>query len=169
MRDGFQVKETGQQKLSLERYNVQRMVFVPLFLGVLAIGGLVFMRRSDAVILSQKISVATAFYAVVSVAFSCFSVQLLKRKGRKSELWLFQMLYVIANTSFLTYISYAVFLETGSVAVYVLAVLAGCCSLLYHAGEYMLCAGIEFLMPLVLYLDEKMMLQQFVYLSVQKL
>lgn len=162
---GFRVKETEQQKLSLERYNVQRMVFVPLFLAVVAIGALIFMRRSDAVSLSQKISVAMAFYAVVSMAFSCFSVQLLKLKGRKSELWLFQMLYVIANTSFLTYISYAVFRETGSVAVYVLAVLAGCCSLLYHPGEYLLCVGIEFLMPLVLYLDEKMTWQQFVFLT----
>ena len=80
---GFQVKETEQQKFSLERYNVQRMVFVPLFLAVLAIGSLILLRRSDAVILSDKVSIATAFYVVVSVAFSCFSVQLLKRKSKK--------------------------------------------------------------------------------------
>lgn len=165
MGDGFQRKKTERQKLSLERYNVQRMVFVPLFLAVLAIGSLIFMRRSDAVMLSQKISIATAFYAVVSVAFSVFFVQLLKRKSRKSELWLFQMLYIIANTSFLTYISYAVFQETGSMAVYVIAVLIGSCSFLYQYSEYMICAGIECLMPLMLYLEEKLTLQQFVFLA----
>jgi len=150
----FSKNGTDGQKLTLERRNVQRVVFVPLFMAAVAVAGVVFLHRSEAYRNSLYLSVAMALYAVISLAFSCFAVQLLKRKSKRSELWLFQMIYMIVNTGFLTYISYGFLKATGSLFVYALSVLAGACLLLYSKGEYALCAGIECLLPLVLYMEE---------------
>lgn len=156
----FSKKGTDQQKLTLERKNVQRIVFVPLFLAVLSVVAVIFMKKTALFELSDRLFVAMTLYAVISVAFSCFAVQMLKRKSRKSELWLFQMLYLIANTGFLTYISYAYLKDTGSVLVYVLTVFFGACCLLYSRFEYVVCVGIECVFPLVLYLEETLQPQQ---------
>lgn len=155
----FSKNGTDGQKLTLERRNVQRVVFVPLFMAAVAVAGVVFLHRSESYRNSLPLSVAMALYAVISLAFSCFAVQLLKRKSKRSELWLFQMIYMIVNTGFLTYISYGFLKATGSLFVYALSVLAGACLLLYSKGEYALCAGIECLLPLVLYMEAALLPQ----------
>lgn len=160
MENVFSKRGTDQQKLTLERKNVQRIVCVPLFLAALSTFGIFFLHKTELVQLSDKLVIAMAFYAVISVAFSCFAIQLLKRKSKKSELWLFQMLYLIVNTSFLTYISYAFKEGTGSFLPYVLAVFLGACCLLYTKWEYLLCAGIECLFPVMLCLEKTMQPQQ---------
>ena len=118
----FSKRGTDRQRLALERNNSQRIVFVPLFLAGLSIFCIVFLQKAELFRLSDKLIIAMAFYAVISVAFSCFAIQLLKRKSKKSELWLFQMLYLIVNASFLTYISYAFLKGTGSLLLYVFTV-----------------------------------------------
>ena len=150
----FSNKGTDQQKLTLERKNVQRIVFVPLFLAVLSVVTVIITKKMDLFKLSNRLFIAMTLFAVSSVAFSCFAVQMLKRKSRKSELWLFQMFYLIANTGFLTYISYAYLKDTGSVLAYVLTVFFGACCLLYSRFEYILCVAIECVLPLVLYLEK---------------
>ena len=158
----FSKNGTDGQKLTLERRNVQRVVFVPLFLAAVASAGVVFMHKSELYGESLSLSVAMTLYAVISVAFSCFAVQLLKRKSKRSELWLFQMIYMIANTGFLTYISYGIWEKTGSLFVYALAVLAGACILYYGKGEYAVCAGIESLFPVTLYMNGMFLPHHFV-------
>ncbi len=161
MRYGFSERGTDQQKPALERKNVQRIVFVPLITVVLSVLGIFFLHRFEELRLSHPlIIIAMAFYAVISVAFSCFAIQLLKRKSKSSELWLFQMVYLIVNTGFLTYISYAFYMETDSLSAYVFAVFFEACCLLYTAWEYVLCAGIECMFPLVLWLENSLQPQQ---------
>ncbi len=157
---GFLEKGTDQQKLTLERKNVQRIVFVPLFFAVLSVFGVIFLHKSDSSGFSDKLFVAMAFYAVVSAAFSCFAIQLLKRKSRKSELWLFQMLYLIVNTGLLTYISYAFWEGTGSLLPYFLTVLLGACCLLHNKWEYLLCVVIEGVFPFALYFEEVLLFRE---------
>lgn len=157
---GFSKSETDRFKPALEHKNVQRIVFVPLFMAALAIAGVVFLSRTDAVSFPKGFSIALAFYAVVSGAFSCFAVQMLKRKSKKSELWLFQMLYLIVNSGFLTYISYVFFRQTESLILYVLTVVFCSCAMFYSCGEYVLCAGIQWLLPAVLYIEKGLMPQQ---------
>lgn len=156
----FSKRGTDREKLTLERKNVQRIVFVSPFMAILAVFGIVFLCKSEMVLLSDKSIIAMAFYAVVSVACSCFAVQLLKRKGRKSELWLFQMVYAIMNAGFLTYIAYAFLKGTGSFFLYGFTVVVCACCLLYQPWEYLLCVGIEALFPLALYLEEALLPQQ---------
>ena len=160
MQNVFSQSGTDRQKLSLERKNVQRIVFVPLFMALLTIFGIVFLSKAELFRLSDKLIVAMAFYTVVSVAFSCFAVQLLKRRSKKSELWLFQTVYLIANAGFLTYISYAFKEGTGSLLPYVFTVILCACCLLYNPWEYVLCAGIEALFPLALHLEDTLLTQQ---------
>ena len=154
MWDVFSKAGTDRQKPTLERKNVQRIVFVPLFMALLSIGCVIFLHNSEEYPFTGKLSIAMAFYAVISLAFSCFAFQLIKRRSKKSEMWLFQMLYMIANTSFLTYISYACWEGLGTLTVYTMAVILNACALLYHKGEYVMCAGIECLLPLVLYTEK---------------
>ena len=135
---------------ALERRNVRRIFCVTFFMTLAAILVSFLMKKSDAASPLGKGSVAIAVYAVVSAAFSCFAFQMLRKKSRKRELWLFQMIYVIVNTSFLTFISYSVWEYTGSLLVYCFVVFFNSCSVLYNKGEYVLCAGIELLMPLLL-------------------
>ena len=156
----FSNNGTDRQTLTLERKNVQRIVFVPLFLAVLSVLGIVFLYKAELFRLSDKLIVAMALYGVSSVAFSCFAVQLLKRKSKKSELWLFQMLYLIVNTGMLTYISYAFWKGTGSVVPYMLTVLLGACCLLYSKWEYVLCVAIESVVPIVLYSEKALLPEQ---------
>ena len=73
----FSNNGTDRQTLTLERNNVQRIVFVPLFLAVLSVIGIIFLHKADLFRLSDKLIVAMALYGVSSVAFSCFAVQLL--------------------------------------------------------------------------------------------
>lgn len=147
---------TDKQKKTLERNNVQRILFVTLFMAILAFSGILFLRRGDFFLLSDKFYVSVAFYGVVSAAFCCFAFQMLKRRSKKSELWLFQMIYMIVNISFLTYISYSFLTCTGSLALYCFFVLVNSCCLFYNKGEYVLCMGIELLLPMLLYLDKVM-------------
>lgn len=162
----FSKRGTDRQRLALERNNSQRIVFVPLFLAGLSIFCIVFLQKAELFRLSDKLIIAMAFYAVISVAFSCFAIQLLKRKSKKSELWLFRMLYLIVNTSFLTYISYAFLKGTGSLLLYVFTVSVCACCLIYGKWEYLLCVSIESVLPLVLYLEKSLLPQQTVVLVV---
>ncbi|MBQ8798038.1 MAG: diguanylate cyclase [Lachnospiraceae bacterium] len=146
----FSKNGTDRQKCTLERKNVQRIFFVTLLLAALSCTGVIVLHKDNTFALPEKSFVAVTLYAVGSVAFSCFAFHLLKRKSKKSELWLFQMLYMIANTGFLTYISYSLWKSTGSFLMYALVVLLNSCVLLYNKGEYALCAGIECLMPVAL-------------------
>lgn len=146
----FSKTGTDRQKCTLERKNVQRIFCVAFLLAVLACTGVIVLHKDNSFALPEKSFVAVTLYAVGSVAFSCFAFYLLKRKSKKSELWLFQMLYMIANASFLTYISYSMWKSTGSFLLYALVVLLNSCVLLYDKGEYALCAGIECMMPVVL-------------------
>ena len=164
MGNGFSGRGTDQQKPALERKNVQRIVWVPLFMAALSIFGIFFLHQSELFSLSDKLIIAMAFYAVISVACSCFAIQLLKRKSKKSELWLFQMVYLIGNAGFLTFISYAFWEGTGTLLLYVLSVIFCASCLLYSKWEYALCAGIECLFPLVLYWDKLLLPQQTVVL-----
>ena len=161
----FSNNGTDRQTLTLERKNVQRIVFVPLFLAVLSVLGIVFLYKKELFRLSDKLIVAMALYGVVSVAFSCFALQLLRRKSKKSELWLFQMLYLIVNTGMLTYISYAFWKGTGSVVPYLLTVLLGACCLLYNKWEYGLCVAIEAVFPIVLYSEKALLPEQTVVVA----
>ena len=154
MWDVFSKSGTDRQKPALERRNVQRIVFVPLFMAALSIGCVVFFHESEVYPFWEKLSIAMAFYAVISLAFSCFAYQLIKRRSKKSEMWLFQMLYMIVNTSFLTYISYACWEGTGTLTVYTMTVILSACVLIYHKGEYVMSVGIECLLPLVLYTEK---------------
>lgn len=146
----FSKTGTDRQKYTLERKNVQRIFCVTLLLAAVACIGVLVLHKDNSFALPEKSIATVAFYAVGSVAFSCFAAHLLKRKSKKSELWLFQMMYMIANTSVLTYISYFLWKNTGSFLMYVLVVLLNSCVLLYEKGEYALCAGIECLLPAVL-------------------
>lgn len=161
----FSKNGTDKQKLTLERKNVQRILCVSLFSAALAGGALIFLRKSVQNTLSEDFFVAVAFYAVMSVAFACFSFQFLRRKSKKSELWLLQMLYMIVNTGFLTYIAYSVWEGTGSLLVYCLLVVFNSCSLLYNKGEYVLCIGIELSVPLILTLEKSLLSQHIVLLG----
>lgn len=161
---GFPQRGTEQQKLALERRNVQRIVFVPVIMAIAAIVGVFTLHKSNDFF--GNLLIAMAFYAVVSVAFSCFAFQLIRRRSRKSELWLFQMLYMIANAGFLTYISYAFWEHTGSVDVYVMAVLSVAVVMLYRKEEYVLCGVIEGILPLMLCLEGKLLPQQGVLIAV---
>lgn len=164
MGNGFSGKGTDQQKPALERKNVQRIVWIPLFMAALSVFGMFFLHKSGMASLSDTLIIAMAFYAIVSVAFSCFAVQLLKRKSKRSELWLFQMVYVIGNTGFLTFVSYEFWNGTESLSVYVLTVVFCASCLIYTTWEYALCVGIECLFPLVLYWDKSVLPQQTVVL-----
>lgn len=143
----------GSKESALERKNMRRIFFVTLFLTVLAAAASLIIRMSDTEASFQSASVAVTVYAVVSAAFSCFAFQMLLRKSRKSELWLFQMVYVIVNTSFLTFISYCAWEYSGSLLVYCFVVFFNSCSILYYKGEYALCAGIELLLPFALLVE----------------
>ncbi len=156
----FSKQGTDKQRATLERRNVQRVFFVTLFMAVLSFSCVLVLRGKEKVVFPDKLWVACAFYGVLSAAFSCFAFQLLRRKSRKSELWLFQMLFLIANTSFLTYISFCFWECTGSFIVYGFCVLINSCSLLYNKGEYGLCFGIGCLMPVVLFFDGLLTTQQ---------
>lgn len=162
----FSEKGADRRMLTLERKNVQRILFVPIFTAAFSLLCVFFLNKSDTYLFSKKLSIAMAFYAVISVAFSCFAFQLVKKKSKKSELWLFQMVYMIANTCFLTYISFAFWQDTGALTVYLLVVFTGSCSLLYSKGEYALCAGIECILPFVLYLEDRLMPQQILLIVV---
>ena len=155
----FSKSGTDKQRSTLEHKNVQRILFVTLFTAVLAFSGIFVLHRENLFLFSDLFFAVTAFYGVASAAFSLFAFQLLRRKSKKSEAWLFQMVYLIANAGFLAYISYSVWAGTGSLVVYGFAVLLNSCSLLYNKGEYVLCAGIELLMPLVLYMDKALLPQ----------
>lgn len=152
----FSKTGTDRQKCTLERKNVQRIFCVTLLLAVIACVSVMVLHKDNSFALPEKSVAMVAFYAISSVAFSCFAYHLLKRKSKKSELWLFQMMYLIVNTSFLTYISYFLWKNTGSFLLYVLVVLLNSCVLLYDKGEYALCAGIECLMPVVLLYEKAM-------------
>lgn len=157
---GFGLPQNGteQQKLTLERKNVQRLVFVPIIMAIVSFFCVFALHKSNASF--GNLLIAMAFYAIASVAFSCFAFQLLRRRSRKSELWLFQMLYLILNTGFLTFISYAYWEHTGSVDAYVIAVLTVAVSMLYHKEEYALCMVIEGIFPLMLWMEGKLLPQQ---------
>lgn len=159
---GYVFSKTGtdKQKLTLERKNVQRILCVTLFLAVLALFCVFFLNKAAETVPTNTLSVGLAFYAVMSVAFACFAFQLLKRKSKKSELWLFQMVYMILNTSFLTYIAFSVWEVSGSLLAYCLVVVMSSCSLLYSKGEYLICLGIELSMPLILMLEKTLLPHQ---------
>ena len=161
----FSEKGADRRMLTLERKNVQRILFVPIFLAAFSLLCVFFLNSSDTYLFSGKLLIAMTFYAVVSVAFSCFALQLLKKKSRKSELWLFQMSYMIVNTCFLTYISFAFWQDTGTLTVYFTAALLCACSLLYSTGEYVMCAGIECILPLALYLEGCLKPQQMLFIG----
>lgn len=146
----FSKTGTDRQKYTLERKNVQRIFYVTLLLAVVACVSVLVLHKDNFFALPEKSIAIVAFYAVGSVAFSCFAAQLLKRKSKKSELWLFQMMYMIVNTSILTDISYFLWKNTGSFLMYILVVLLNSCVLLYEKGEYALCVGIECMLPAVL-------------------
>lgn len=161
----FSKQGTDRQKCTLERKNVQRVFFVTLFMAVLSFLCVVLLRKKEAAAFSDKLWVACVFYGIVSAAFSCFAFHFLRRKSKKSELWLFQMIYLIANTSFLTYLSFSFWECTGSFVVYGFCVLMNSCGLLYNKGEYGLCVGIEFLMPVVLFLEKVLLPQQVFFMG----
>ena len=155
----FSKSGIDRQIRTLEHKNVQRILFVTLFTAVLAFTGIFVLHRETRFLFSNLFFAVTAFYGVASLAFSLFAFQLLRRKSKKSEKWLFQMVYMFVNAGFLAYISYCVFACTGSFVVYGFAVLLNSCSLLYNKGEYALCTGIELLMPLGLYMDKALLPQ----------
>ncbi len=145
MKQVFSKKGTDR-KCALERKNVQRMVFVTLFMAAMAVTGIVTG-------IAGGYSGVLGFYAVGSVAFGVFGIHMLRKKSRRSDLWLFQMIYLIANISILTYISYFCYETTGSFMVYGLVIILNSCGLLFQKSEYLLCMGIEAMMPLAVYLE----------------
>lgn len=146
--------EKNSRGNALERKNIRRIFCVTLFMAVAAAAASLMIKKSGAETAFQNGLIAITVYAVVSVAFSCFAFQMLLRKSRKSELWLFQMVYVIVNASFLTFISYCAWEYNGSLLVYCFVVFFNSCSMLYYKGEYALCAGIELLLPLALVMEK---------------
>lgn len=156
----FSKTGTDKQRYTPERKNVRRVLFVALFMAVLSIFCVAFFHKTAGNPGSEKLSAALAFYAVFSVAFSCFAFPLLRRRSKRSELWLFQMSYIIVNTSFLTYISFLFWERTGSLTIYCLLVLINSCSLLYNKGEYALCFGIEGMLPVVLFREQTLLPQE---------
>ncbi len=150
----------GSKRNTLERTNLRRIFFGTLFTALVVFGALLFMKQSEAGKESEGIVTVAAVYAVVSAAFSCFAFRLLQKKSKASELWLFQMSYLIINTSFLTYLSYAVLMYTGSLMLYFFTVILSSCLLLCRKGEYALCAGMELLLPVVLLLEKSLSPEQ---------
>lgn len=153
MRQVFSKNGTDKKKCALERKNVQRMVLVTLFMAAMAMTGIVMG-------IAGEYSVVLGFYGVGSVAFGLFGIHMLRKKSRRSDLWLFQMIYLIANISVLTYISYFCYETTGSFMVYGLVILLNSCGLLFQKSEYLLCMGIEVMMPLAVYLESGLSAEQ---------
>lgn len=153
MRQVFSKNGTDRNPCALERKNVQRMVLVTLFMAVMALTGIVTG-------IAGGYAGILGFYCVGSVAFGLFGVHMLRKKSRRSDLWLFQMIYLIANISVLTYISYVCYEATGSFMVYGLVILLNSCGLLFQKSEYMLCMGIEVMMPLAVYLESGLSTEQ---------
>ena len=165
---GYVFSKTGtdRQRKTLERKNVQRILFVTLFMVVLAVACTLGLKKENRFLFPDKFFVAVAFYGVVSFAFSALAFQLLKRKSKKSEMWLFQMVYMIVNISYLTYLSYSVWSCTGTLLVYGFAILLNSCCLLYNKGEYALCMGIELILPFVLWKGEALLPQHVIFVAV---
>lgn len=161
----FSKAGTDRQRKTLERKNVQRILFVTLFMAILSLACTLGLRKENRFLFSDSFFVAATFYSVVSFAFSGFAFQLLKRRSKKSELWLFQMVYMIVNISYLTYLSYSVWACTGSLLIYGFAVLLNSCYLLYNKGEYALCMGIELILPLVLWKGETLLSQHVIFIA----
>ena len=153
MRQVFSKNGTDRQTCALERKNVQRMILVTLFMTILAMTGIVTG-------VAGGYSVVFGFYAVGSVAFGLFGLHMLRKRSRRSDLWLFQMIYLIANIGILTYISYVCYETSGSFLVYGLVIILNSCGLLFHKGEYLLCMGIEAMMPLAVYLESGLSTEQ---------
>lgn len=159
MKQVFSKNGTDKKKCTLERKNVQRMVLVTLFMAVVAVAGIM-----TGVV--GRYSVVLGLYAVVSAAFGFFGIHMLRKKSRCSDLWLFQMIYLIANISILTYISYLCYETGGSFMVYGLVILLNSCGLLFQKGEYLLCMGIEAVMPLAVYLERGLSTEQILLVAV---
>lgn len=153
MRQVFSKNGTDKKKCALERKNVQRMVLVTFFMAAMALAGI-------ATGLDGGYSVVFGFYGVGSVAFGLFGIHMLRKRSRRSDLWLFQTIYLIVNISVLTYISYLCYKATGSFLVYGLVILLNSCGLLFHKSEYLLCMGVEAVMPLAIYLESGLSVQQ---------
>lgn len=153
MKQVFSNNGTDRKKCALEHKNVQRMVLVTFFMAAMAVIGLVTG-------IASGYSAVLVLYAVGSVAFGLFGIQMLRKKSRRSDLWLFQMIYMIANVSVLMFISYFCYEAGGSFMVYGLAVVLNSCGLLFQKREYVLCMGIEVLVPLAVYLERGLSAEQ---------
>lgn len=144
----------GSTKSTSERRNVRRIFFSATIMALVSVAVLVFMTQTSTEEWYGKVSVIVAMYAVVSVAFACFSFYLLQKKRRKSELWLFQMAYMFVHVGFLLCLSFFVWSFSGSLLIYYFTVILSSCLLLYGKGEYALLAGIEMLLPVVLFVKK---------------
>lgn len=153
MRQVFSQNGIGRKKCALERKNVQRMVLVTFFMAAMAVIGIVTG-------IGGAYSVIFGFYGVGSAAFGLFGLHMLRKKSKRSDLWLFQMIYLIANSSVLTYISYLCYKTTGSFMVYGLVIILHSCGLLFHKSEYLLCMGVEAVMPVAIYSESGLSAQQ---------
>jgi len=151
----------GRPKITLERRNVRRILFGAVIMTLASIAALVVMIRMNAEEWYEKVAVSVTMYAVISAAFAGFAFHLLQSKRKKSELWLFQMVYMFVHVGFLLYTSFLVWSATNSLILYFFTVILTSCFLLYGRGEYALFAGIEMLLPFLLFTMETLLPEQY--------
>ena len=158
MKRVFSKKGTDRNIGALEQKNVQRMVLLTLFMTILSLAGIVTGAAGS-------YGAVLGIYAVGSVAFGIFGIHMLQKKSRRSDLWLFQMIYLVANSSVLTYLSYFYYETTGSFLVYGLVIVLNSCGLLFQKGEYLLCMGIEAMMPLAVFMESGLSTEQWILVA----
>ncbi len=160
MGDIFLKTVAGCQKNTPERRNVWRIFCSTVIMTLASIAVLAVLLQTKTAEGYGRLSVIVAVYAMVSAAFGFFSFYLLRAKRRKSELWLFKMVYMLVHVGLLLYLSFSAWSFSGSLIPYYFTVVLNACILLYGKGEYALFAGIEFLVPFVLLLKKNLTPEQ---------
>ncbi|MBQ9767744.1 MAG: GGDEF domain-containing protein [Lachnospiraceae bacterium] len=156
----FSKAAAGSTKGTSERKNVMRIFFGAVIMTLIAIAALVIMVQTKSEEWYGTLSVIVTMYAVGSAAFAGFAVYLLQSKRKKSELWLFKMIYMFAHVSVLLYLSFLVWSHTGSLVLYYFTVILSSCLLLYGKGEYAFFVGIELVLPVLLFVKKALVPEQ---------
>lgn len=146
----FSKAAASNPKGTSDRKNVLRIFFCSFLMTLIAIAAVAVLLQTKTKEWYETLSVSVILYAVFSVAFACFAFYLLQKKRRKSELWLFKMVYMLAHVGFLLYMSFLVWSHTDSLVLYYFTVLLSSCLLLYGRGEYVFFVAMELVLPLVL-------------------
>lgn len=147
-------REARRYKAVLERESMKRLFLVAAIMAIASFAAVPVILKAEPEAVTVKLCVIAVLYGVASGAFSWFFVQLLKKKGRESEQWLFKMLYLMLHTCVLTYCSFVLWKATGTLFLYYLTVVLNCCIVVYRGTEYLVVALIELLLPALLAMEK---------------